>query len=74
LYAAAVVAANSAQVPTEKLNKLTLTYIVSRAVYNFVYVALQENRKLAGLRPLVWGVGITVIMMLFVSAGQALNA
>ena len=66
-------AGNAARVPTERMNKLALTYVASRALYNYVYVILQDNSRLAVLRPLVWGVGITVIMMLFVAAGKALN-
>ncbi|KAK3987939.1 hypothetical protein QBC44DRAFT_360424 [Cladorrhinum sp. PSN332] len=74
LYAAAVVAANSTQVDLVKLNKLTIGYVISRAAYNLVYVRLQDNRRLAGLRPLVWGVGIYIIISLFLSAGSVLNA
>lgn len=66
-------AGNVAGVAAERMNKLTLAYVASRAVYNFVYVSLQDNARFANLRPLVWGVGITVIMMLFVAAGKALN-
>ena len=73
LYAAGVVAGNAAGVPTQRMNTLALTYVASRVLYNYVYVVLQDNSRLAVLRPLVWGVGITVIMMLFVAAGKALN-
>ncbi|KAK4458044.1 hypothetical protein QBC42DRAFT_277677 [Cladorrhinum samala] len=73
LYAAAVVAANSAKIDLVKLNKLTIGYIISRAAYNFVYVQLQENRRLASVRSIAWGVGIYSIISLFLSAGSALN-
>ena len=66
-------AGNAAGVPTQRMNTLALTYVASRVLYNYVYVVLQDNSRLAVLRPLVWGVGITVIMMLFVAAGKALN-
>ncbi|KAK4195561.1 hypothetical protein QBC40DRAFT_236196 [Triangularia verruculosa] len=70
LYAASVVAANaSGAVPLSKLNTLTLGYVASRAAYNFVYVVVQDNKKLAGIRPLVWAAGIFIIMNLFVSSG-----
>ncbi|KAK0736871.1 hypothetical protein B0T21DRAFT_410361 [Apiosordaria backusii] len=70
LYAASVVAANSSGVvPLSKLNALTLGYVASRAAYNFVYVVAQDNKKLAGVRPLVWAVGVFIIMNLFVGAG-----
>ncbi|KAG7290677.1 hypothetical protein NEMBOFW57_000680 [Staphylotrichum longicolle] len=73
LYAAAVVAANAARVPAGRLNKLTLAYVLSRVVYNYVYVALQDNARMASVRPFVWMAGIGIIMTLFVSAGKALN-
>ncbi|KAK4189549.1 hypothetical protein QBC35DRAFT_430438 [Podospora australis] len=73
LYAASIVAANAAKMPITKLNKLAVGYCVSRAVYNYVYVGLQDNRKLAGLRPFVWFAGIWIVMTLFVGAGNALN-
>jgi uncharacterized MAPEG superfamily protein len=67
------VAGNVAGVATERINKLTLAYVLSRVVYNFIYVSLQDNARFANLRPLAWGTGITIIMMLFVAAGKALN-
>jgi uncharacterized MAPEG superfamily protein len=73
LYAASVVAGNVAGVSTARLNKLTLAYVLSRVVYNYTYVALQDNARMAGLRPLVWMAGIGIIFTLFVSAGKALN-
>ncbi|KAL2181539.1 uncharacterized protein P884DRAFT_326227 [Thermothelomyces heterothallicus CBS 202.75] len=73
LYAAAVVAGNAAGLPTERMNKLTLAYLASRAAYNYVYVVLQDNARMAGLRSLAWLVGIVIIMTLFVSAGMTLN-
>ncbi|KAK4230902.1 hypothetical protein QBC38DRAFT_514550 [Podospora fimiseda] len=77
LYAAAVVAANSAglaKADLVKLNTLTIGYVISRTIYNFIYIHLQNNRRLAGLRPLAWGVGIYIIVSLFLSAGKLLNA
>lgn len=59
--------------PVERLNKLTLAYVLSRAAYNYVYVVAQDNARLAAVRPLVWLAGIGVIMGLFVSAGGALK-
>ncbi|KAK5664300.1 hypothetical protein OQA88_518 [Cercophora sp. LCS_1] len=73
LYAAAVVAANAAKVDVGLLNKLTLAYVVSRAVYDYVYVVLQDNRHMAPVRSLVWMVGLGIIFTLFISSGNALN-
>ncbi len=69
-----MVAGNVAGVATERLNKLTAAYLASRALYIYVYVALQDNARLAALRPFVWMGGIATIMSLFVAAGKVLNA
>jgi uncharacterized MAPEG superfamily protein len=73
LYAAAVVAGNVAGVATERMNQLTLGYLVSRVVYIYTYVRLQDNARLAPLRPLVWLAGVGIITTLYVLAGKALN-
>ncbi|KAI1330667.1 hypothetical protein F5Y16DRAFT_362358 [Xylariaceae sp. FL0255] len=72
LYAAALVAGNSAGLSPTTMNVASVAYIVSRVVYNYVYITLGGNRKLAGLRTPVWFAGIGCIMTLFVKAG--LNA
>ena len=53
-YAAAVVAANTAGVAVADINALTLGYVGCRLGYNIVYVYLQQNRKLAPLRSVLW--------------------
>jgi uncharacterized MAPEG superfamily protein len=47
------VAGNAAGVATDRLNQLTLAYLLSRAVYVYTYVVLQDNARMAGLRPFV---------------------
>ncbi|KAI1117579.1 hypothetical protein F5Y14DRAFT_448035 [Nemania sp. NC0429] len=69
LFAAAIVAGNSAGLSALTLNSLTVGYIASRVVYNYVYIFLSGNRKFAGLRTPIWFVGIGSIMTLFVKAG-----
>ncbi|KAL2255631.1 hypothetical protein VTK26DRAFT_2980 [Humicola hyalothermophila] len=73
LYAVAVVAGNVSGLPAGRLNALTLGYLASRAVYNLIYVRLQDNARAAVLRPLVWMAGIGIIMSLFISAGRDVN-
>ncbi|KAK4123529.1 hypothetical protein N657DRAFT_412900 [Parathielavia appendiculata] len=73
LYAAGVVAGNVAGVAAERMNQLTLGYLLSRVVYSYIYVVLQDNSRFAGLRSLVWMAGAGLIMALFVAAGQASN-
>ena len=72
LYAAGVAAANAAKVPVETLNKISLFYLGSRLVYNLVYIVLQDNRKFAPVRSLVWMAGVGSIFSLFIKAGNAL--
>ena len=72
LYAAGVVAANAAKVPVSTLNKLSLFYLGSRLVYNVIYVFLQDNRKFAPVRSLVWMAGLGSIFSFFIKAGNAL--
>lgn len=72
LYAAGVVAANAAKVPVQTLNTLSLFYLVSRLVYNIVYVFLQDNRKFAPVRSLVWMAGLGTVFSFFIKAGNAL--
>lgn len=60
--------------PATTLNYLGLTYVVSRAAYNIVYIILQDNRKFAPVRSLVWSVGVGVIFTLWIKAGNAAAA
>ncbi|KAI0392470.1 hypothetical protein F5Y17DRAFT_357138 [Xylariaceae sp. FL0594] len=71
LFAAAIVAGNSAGLSAQTLNALSITYVLSRVVYNYVYIFLSANRKLAGLRTPVWFVGVGSALALFVKAGLA---
>ncbi|UQC76409.1 uncharacterized protein CLUP02_17922 [Colletotrichum lupini] len=73
LYAAGVVAANSAGFGKPTLDVLSLTYLFSRAAYTLIYVKLQDNRKWAPLRSLVWIVGMCIISSLWIKAGNAMN-
>ncbi|KAI1125724.1 hypothetical protein F5Y10DRAFT_246432 [Nemania abortiva] len=71
LFAAAIVAGNSAGLSNTALNSLSIGFIISRAVYNYVYIFIGGNHKLAGLRSLVWFSSIGSIMTLFIKAGLA---
>ena len=66
-------AGNVSGTPAQRLNVLTLAYVASRALYNYVYVAAQDNARVAPVRPLVWLVGMGVIMTLFVGAAGKIN-
>jgi uncharacterized MAPEG superfamily protein len=71
VFAAAIVAGNNAGLSTSTLNALSITYILSRVVYNWVYIFLSGNRKYAGLRTPVWLVGLGSALTLFIKAGLA---
>ena len=73
LFAAAVIAANYAKLPTETINNSVAFYLGSRVIYNLLYINI-ENLRAAGLRSIVYVSGIVALMRLFVKAGQVVNA
>lgn len=70
MYAGGVAAAAAAGVGPATLNALCAAYLASRAAYAFVYVVLQEDRRLAPLRSAVWSVGMGCVVSLWVMAGN----
>ncbi|TGZ83536.1 hypothetical protein EX30DRAFT_84448 [Ascodesmis nigricans] len=72
-FAAAVVAANVAGVETKALNTLSVGYVVSRLVYNLIYVN-NTTAAAANSRFGVYLVGVGFVISLFVKAGNAVNA
>jgi len=72
LFAAAVVAANVAGLSHETLNRLSLTYVGVRALYNVVYYGNTTQARAAARSGLFWS-GQIIIVSLFIRAGQALN-
>ncbi|KAK6207443.1 hypothetical protein QIS74_12524 [Colletotrichum tabaci] len=71
-HSAAVVAANVAGVDARTVNVLTLGYVVCRALYNIIYVRLQDNRNFGPLRSLVWMVSIGISFSLYFKAAAQL--
>lgn len=69
MFAAGVAAANCAGVDVYTLNLLTLEYVLSRALYIFVYVVLCANGRLSALRTLTWLLGVVSMLALWVLAG-----
>jgi uncharacterized MAPEG superfamily protein len=63
-FAAAVVAGNVAHLNTHTLNTLSVAYVVSRVVYNIVYV-----RNWPKSRVVSFFVGIGMCFTLFLKAG-----
>lgn len=71
-FAAAVVAGNLAGLSSSTLNVLSAGYVVSRVVYTVIYIN-NTNPKWSDLRSLLWLVGVTQCIMLYVKAGNALQ-
>lgn len=69
LFAAAVIAGNVAGVDNYWLNMLSIGYVSSRIVYNWVYIN-NTTQGLAGIRSLVWFGGVGMVLTLFVMAGN----
>lgn len=73
LFAAAVVAGNYAGLDAQWLNALSGGYLVSRAVYNYVYVN-NDSATMANVRTGVFLGGIGLIFTLFIQAGNKLRS
>ncbi|TGO24625.1 hypothetical protein BPAE_0098g00140 [Botrytis paeoniae] len=71
-FASAVVAGNVAGLSHSTLNTLTGAYLISRAVYNFIYIN-NETQGAAAARSLVWLFGIGQIFTLFIKSGNLLT-
>lgn len=67
-----MVAANFAGVDPETVNILTLGYIGSRALYNIIYVRLQDNRSFGPVRSLAWLASIAITVTLYAKAATQL--
>jgi uncharacterized MAPEG superfamily protein len=62
-FAAGVIIAQLCNAPQSTIDALALTFIVARVAYGFCYIADR-----AGLRSLVWLVGFSCVVGLFVTA------
>ncbi|GKT46669.1 uncharacterized protein ColSpa_06850 [Colletotrichum spaethianum] len=71
-YAAGVVAANVAGVDALTVNVLALGYVGCRALYNIVYVRLQDNRNFGPLRSIVWAASVGIVFTLYIKAAAQL--
>ncbi|TEY73275.1 hypothetical protein BOTCAL_0080g00030 [Botryotinia calthae] len=71
-FASAVVAGNVAGLSHSTLNALTGAYLISRAVYNFLYIN-NESQGAAAARSLVWLFGIGLSSTLFIKSGNILT-
>jgi uncharacterized MAPEG superfamily protein len=72
LFAATVTAGNVAGLVPETLNMLTGAYLLSRTVYNLVYI-YGDTGALASLRTTIYTTGIVILSTIFVMAGNAVS-
>ncbi|TKA70224.1 hypothetical protein B0A49_06462 [Cryomyces minteri] len=73
IFAAAVVAGNVAGLSNETLNYLSGGYVLSRMVYNYVYV-VNTSEAMANARTGVFLTGIGIVFTLFIKSGNALRS
>ncbi|KAK7908594.1 hypothetical protein PG985_015897 [Apiospora marii] len=69
LFTGAIIASNIAGVPVSTVNLLSLAYLGSRALYNVIYIHLQDNRKFAPARSLAWVASVGCWFTLYIQAG-----
>lgn len=62
---------NIANVNPTAANVLSLLYLVTRILYNIVYVILQDNPQWGLVRSVTWFSGIGIIFSMFILAGAA---
>ncbi|EPQ26103.1 uncharacterized protein PFL1_06311 [Pseudozyma flocculosa PF-1] len=68
-FASAVIAGNIAGVPAHELNALSFGYLFSRAIFNYLYITVEDETK-ATLRSASFLAGIGMIFTLFIRAGN----
>ncbi|KAM0720454.1 hypothetical protein Q7P37_004590 [Cladosporium fusiforme] len=71
-FAAAVVAGNMAGLSKGVLNALSVSYLISRGLYNYIYV-VGETKKLALVRTGVFFAGQGMLFTLFIMAGNLMR-
>jgi uncharacterized MAPEG superfamily protein len=71
-FASAVVAGNLAGLPAATLNMLSGGYIVSRILYNFIYIN-NTSQAMANTRSIVFASGVGMILTLFIKSGNVLK-
>ncbi|KAF2725055.1 hypothetical protein K431DRAFT_281528 [Polychaeton citri CBS 116435] len=72
LFAAAVAAGNSAHLDAGLMNTFSIAYIVSRFIYNHIYI-YNDTVQLAGMRTVCYTGQIIGLMFVFIKSGLKLN-
>ncbi|KAK4494035.1 hypothetical protein PRZ48_015222 [Zasmidium cellare] len=71
-FCAALVAGNAARLEPVWLNGLSLAYLATRAVFNYVYIN-NETQSLAAVRSVSYVGGLGMLFTLFIQAGNKLS-
>lgn len=71
-FASAVVAGNLAGLPAQTLNTLSGGYLISRVLYNLIYIN-NTSKAIANTRSVVFVSGVGMIFTLFIKSGNILR-
>ncbi len=71
-FASAVVAGNLPGLPAETLNTLTGGYLISRLLYNLIYIN-NTSETMANVRSAVYLSGVGMMFTIFIKSGNALR-
>ena len=74
LFAAAVTAANAAELPLEVVNGCAIAYLASRLVYSWIYIWGMDQGVSPGMRSLSWFASSGACLALFVKSGMKMRA
>ena len=69
-FAAAVVAGNVARLDTKLLNGLSAAYLASRALYNYIFIFLNDTGRFVPARTGAFAIGVTIKCTLFILSGM----
>ncbi|TDL22784.1 hypothetical protein BD410DRAFT_788108 [Rickenella mellea] len=72
IWIAAVLAGNQAGVAQETLNSVSVAFIVTRILYNYVYIT-HTTQLASTLRTGLWSISLSLPMYLIVKAGNILR-
>ncbi|KAF8856334.1 hypothetical protein BDZ45DRAFT_625275 [Acephala macrosclerotiorum] len=72
LISTAILAGNLAGLPSSTLNTLSLSYLATRVLYNFIYMN-NTTLGMANLRSVVFVTGVGICFTLFVKSGNVLR-
>lgn len=72
-FAAAVVAGNIARVSPTLLNGLSVGYLASRTLYNYIFIIVNDTERFVPARTATFVVGVGINWTLFILSGMKLQ-